>query len=930
MADETDLVGRDRELLLLSNALAAAADGPVHCVLHGPAGIGKSVLWQRTSEAARRRGYVVLACRPAESEATLAFGGLGDLLCDVPRSLLETLPAPQRHAVDAALLRADLAEPVAASRAVRMATLAVVRALAVTSPVVVAVDDLQWLDIPTVAALEFMMRRLTTERVCVLASLRSDGGYVSVPFDLSPSLPEQRRIQLGLAGLTMGALHRLIRTRTGQALSRPDLRTVAEASGGNPFFALALSRARRGARQVNHPRGPLPLPQSLQTVVADRIAELPHDLIEPLAVIAALAQPRVDQVVRALPRSDVISNLANAEAAGIIEITDSKIRFTHPLFASAVTSAQSSLRGQDLHARLVDVVDDIEQKARHLATAANGPDPAVADLLEEAARQADRRGAPEAAADLWELAGMRTPQRQDAQRHGRLAAAGARAFHAGDARRADELLTAAVSRLPAGETRARALLDLADVTFYLGSTPVAVALCSQALDEAGNNRILRIQCGLHRAWYGTHNLQGQLQSIEAAVELVRDDDARNHPDLYACAQLMAAYYRFFNGLGLDREAIEFARGLVRADDTAWAADWARMVWRSLAKYIDLVEVRAAYVTEYDLCASVGDESSMGTLSMHLAEVDCWLGDWKVARDEAERSMEILEQCGHDRWRGFALYAWGLVAAHQGELEPARNAALQGFEFATRTKDPWVSGMHLGLLGFIELSRHNIDTAIGYFDQAESMLDTIGLAEPARHPFQADHLQAVLARNDLERASALLQRLEERMERAPYPWLAAVTLRSRGLVRVAHGDLDGARDAIDQALKAHDELPMPFEHARTLLVQGQLLRRAKEKRSARAVLLAAKRVFDELGAAPWSEATADELGRLGLRRGTIGELTPTEEQIALLVARGHTNREAAASAFVSVKSVEANLTRIYRKLGIRTRRDLSRLLGAPRS
>jgi DNA-binding CsgD family transcriptional regulator len=788
---------------------------------------------------------------------------------------------------------------------------------------VLGVDDTQWLDAPTASALEYVARRLRQEPVCMLVSLRGEHDD-RLPFGLAEAFPADRLFRIGLTGLGLQALYTLLRTRAGLTLPRPVLRRIGTASAGNPFLALEIAHALRREGGFPVAGEPLPVPYNVNELAAQHIHALPASSQEVLAVVAALAQPTL-RLVRAATPAAAADGLAKAEESGVIEIRDRRIRFTHPLFAEAVSGAMPVVRRKELHARLAGVVDDVEQQARHLAVAAERRDLHVAASLEAAAVQAEQRGALEAASELWELASSHTPEDQLTLRFTRMANAGSKLFHAGDAIGARGLLASAVSRLPPSRARASARLELADVVFYQGGTQQAVSLCRQALLDAGDDRLLRAVCGVRAAWYGTHDVPGQLTRIEQAAELLRPGDAETHPDLCACVRLMLAYYRFYNGLGLDRDGIVHARSLISAQSLEWTADWARMIWRSVAKFVDLAAARTAYAAEYDLFNAVGDESSLGTLSMHLAEIDCRLGHLQLARHEAERSMEIVEQSGQRRWRGFALYAKGLVDAHLGELDDAHATAAEGLELAAAVEDTWVSAMQLGVLGFIELSRQRHAPASEYFERAEGLIETMGLAEPARHPFHADQLETVVALGDLQRAEALLRRMEQRMEIAPYAYLVAVTHRCQGILLTATGELDAAQAALATALQAHDDLPMPFERARTLLVQGKLLRRRKEKLAARAALLSARQIFDELGSPIWSASAGEELRRLGLRRGTASDLTPTEERVARMAADGMTNREIAAAIFVSPKSVEANLSRVYRKLGISSRRQLARVL-----
>lgn len=916
-------VGRDAQLAELGAVLEAASYGPIACVLHGPAGIGKTTLWRAALTGVADRGYRLLACRPAESEAGLSFGGLRDLLDELPEPVLAGLPEPQRRAVEVALLRREADDPPLGHRAVAVALLGILRRLATETPVVLAVDDAQWLDVPTAQAVEYATRRLTTERVGVLATVRSDREPVP-PFGLAQGFPPDRLIRIGLGGLSLGALHSLIHERIELSLSRPTLRSVEQASAGNPFFALEIARALAEADWQGRPGEPLPLPNTAGELLIRRIRQLPPAARDVLNVVSALAQPTVELVIAALGEPAALAGLDQAEEHGVIEVqrdAGQSVRLMHPLYGAAARTLTSSRR--QLHARLAELVDDVEQRAWHLAMASEARDEQVADALESGAAAAQARGALTAAAQLWELAGLRTPAGHTPRYASRMAAAGRALFHAGDARRAWSLLDSALNGLPAGTDRARVLLELSHVAFHEGATQRAVALCAQASVEAAGSRLLRLEAGLREAWYGTHDLAGEQQAIEATLRLLTDEDAEADPDLAACVWLTAVDVRFFTGQGLARELIDRALAVLEPDTTTWAGTWAMMTWRSLAKHVEDPRLaRELYAEEFAQAAGVGDELATGTSLMHLAELDCWLGEWQRARSEVRESMEIMQQSGSRRWRGFVLYARGLTLAHLGELDEAAAAADEGLQLATELGDTWVAALQLTVLGFVALSRGDAVAAERHLTRADEHMQAATVVEPARHRFHADHVEAVVATGDLDRAAELVARLERRVQAAPYAWLQAITARSRGVLAMARSDLDTAAASFVAAMEVHDALPMPFERARTLLWQGRLLRRRKEKLAARTVLSEAEQIFTSLGAPIWAKQAADELGRLGLQRGTIGELTPTEERIARLVATGMTNKEVAAATFVTVKTVEANLGRIYRKLGIHSRRELA--------
>jgi DNA-binding CsgD family transcriptional regulator len=226
-----------------------------------------------------------------------------------------------------------------------------------------------------------------------------------------------------------------------------------------------------------------------------------------------------------------------------------------------------------------------------------------------------------------------------------------------------------------------------------------------------------------------------------------------------------------------------------------------------------------------------------------------------------------------------------------------------------------------VLGFAELSAGNLGAADASLSAAAALADRIGLAEPAAWRFHANHVETVIGLGDLERAEALLTRLERQGRATGRRWTLATAARCRALLLAAQGDTPGAIQAVDEALRHHQHLAMPFELARTLLVSGQMQRRAKHKRLARQHLDQARGIFESLPAPTWAARARSELSRIGLRPPAPLELTATEERVAVLAASGHTNRQVAAALFLSPRTVEDNLARVYRKLGVSSRAGL---------
>ncbi|MGZ3144460.1 ATP-binding protein [Lentzea chajnantorensis] len=908
----SQLVGRERELAAAAEVLARAQERTARLLLSGEAGIGKSALWERVLADAAERGCTVLSCRPVESEAQLAFGGLVDLFDRLPDSAFTLLPQPQRTALEVALLRRQAGEGAGDQRAVCLAALNVVRSLAAAAPLVLAVDDVQWLDESSGRVLAYVVRRLAGERVAVVVSVR-DGDGGAAPLGLAG---QDHLVHLRLSGLSIGALHRLVRGAVGAPLPRPTLVRLQRASGGNPFYALELAGV---LDDGGAPGLPLPTPRALGELLTDRMVALPAHSREALLYASALAQPTVDLVARAMGDAESADEaLADAEDHGVVEVLAGAVRFTHPLLRSAVYSAAPNGRRRRVHRRLAEVLDDPETRALHLAFGASGPAPEVADALGEAAHLAQQRGALENAARLWELAAGHVTEPE--RRAGLRVAAAQCLFSAGDAQRARELFEAAVADLPAGPHRAVALLELAVAVFFGGGPVEATALSDEALACAGDNPVLRATTYLRRSLFCQNDTAERYRNTHQALDEITGHEEEAPDDLVACILVSSAYYKLLAGLGLHHDYLRRAAELVSPTAQNRDARAARSLLRVVAKYTDPVRGRQEFALSRRASLDRGDEAIAVHELVHLAELDVWLGDWSLAAAEAAEAVDAAEQTGQRPWVAYALYTRALVDAHRGDHDEAWEAATEGLRIATDLDDSWVTVHLRAVLGFTELSRHEPAAAREHLLAALELCAAVGLGDFPLSSLYGDLVEVSAELGLVAEAEALLADLELRRDRAPRPWVTAVAARSAAVVRMARGDLAGAQEAAEAA----PELPMPFERARADLVRGRIMRRRKEKLLARELLLAARQEFERLGARRWAAEADTELSRLGLRRDDEHGLTATELHIARLVAGGLSNREAAAAAYVTTKTVEAHLSRIYRKTGVRTRRELSRL------
>jgi tetratricopeptide (TPR) repeat protein len=481
--------GRQAELARISSFLDAVPTGPEALILGGEAGIGKSALWLETLEQARALSYRALSSRPTEAEARLSFAALGDLLDGVVDEALDPLPPPQRSALEVALLRAEATSTPPDRRTLSSAFHGALMALASARPLVLAIDDAQWLDLPSARVLEFAIRRLHDVPVGILVTARGVE-HDPLPLGLDRALPDERIHRLLVGPITKEATRDLLHAELSTRLPRSVLLQIHGTAGGNPFLALELGRAllRRGIDQ--EPGGSLPVPSTLVDLVADRLSGLSDPVRHVLLVTAAASQPTASLVAQAIG-GDAEQDIEAALDDGVIEASAGRIRPAHPLLATVQYSVSSGHERREAHRSLAAVVVDQEERARHLALSTDRPHERVAAALEAASRQASGRGAPDAAAQLADLARELTPADHPEARIHRTIHAGQFAFEAGELGRAAACLEEAVAATSAGPLRAEALLFLARVRYHSHDARSALALAEEALEEVGDDERLK-------------------------------------------------------------------------------------------------------------------------------------------------------------------------------------------------------------------------------------------------------------------------------------------------------------------------------------------------------------------------------------------------------------------------------------------------------
>lgn len=923
------LLGRVEERASIEGFVGALAEGPKVLRIEGVAGIGKTTLWREGLDLARARDIGVLTSRPVESETAFAYATLTDLLDPGLDRILRDLPPPQRRAIEIALVRAESEGPPPDQHAISMAALSAFRSLAAVTPTLVAVDDVHWIDHPSARVLAFVMRRLSDERIGVLVSVRT--GLPLAP-ELHRALGERVDEEIVVGPLTPTVLSAILRDRLVTDLSRPLVRRLHETSGGNPFYALEMARALVADGVRPDPSEPLPLPEDLQELLGRRLGALPASAMEPLLVIALTTRPTEELASSASSRKDRAAlGIAAAEEAGIIRRDGSEMRFTHPLLGSTVHAMASPRRRRAVHGRLAELVGDPEERARHLALAATGPDPDVASALDDAAQRARARGAPDAAASLSDLAIQLTPSDDADARRRRSLQAAEYHFDAGDAPTAQRLLRGAIDGSPAGRTRAEMLYRLSSMSWMNLDRGVREPL-ERALLEAGDDAELLAGIHLDLAW--VHIYQGELtRAADHAHRSVAHSHAITDPATRADALSTFGMVEFLSGRPAEQFMIEaLALQDIGMDGGTWTGASVYTTPRSVRGLQLMWSGRldeARVLFEYEL--ELYERNAMYTVRQevlcYLAELECRAGSLETAAAYAAEAMETVIESGQTATQSHvALFNQALAAAHLGHVSVARDQAIEGIEQARANDDAFNEHWNCAVLGFLELSIGNHERAEAALRPVVDYLDRLGSAEPGIIPCVPDEIEALVALGRLDEADDLLDRFEAKGRARDRPWALATSARCRGLVAAARGDLGLGREALERAIIEHERVPQPFELARSLLVKGEVERRAKQKRAARESLERARAIFDALGATLWAERARREIARIGGRPARPGELTPTEERVARLVVRGYTNKEVADALFLSVRTVESNLSRIYRKKGVGSRRELRRAIG----
>jgi len=912
-------VGRERERARIDRLLAEARAGKSGALLlHGEAGIGKTALMRWAIGQAT--GLRVLRARGIETESDIPFAGLAELVTPL-LDRLDDIPEVQARALRGALA---LGPATPHDRfTVPAGLLSLLAVAAEEQPVLVAIDDAQWLDEPSLEAFLFAGRRLGAEGVAMLGALREGTAVAG----------------LEVPWLELLRIEPLAETEARELLTASQIERMApavadrlvETSAGNPLALLEIPRLLSDGQRAG--REPLEEPLRPGTGVERAFRRALDGLgdgeRQALLVAASAHTGRIAAIEPALRELDLTMDaLTAAEEARLIVVADGEVEFRHPLLRSTAYHAASAAERRAAHGALAAASPHgSPERAWHMAACAVAPDEEVAAALEAAALDARGRGAHATAARDFLRAAQLTPD--DEPRARRLLEAATDAARSGEADHALSLLRDA-ARLATDPLLAADVQRMTGhVEMRRGSPLVAYELLV-AEAERVRSRDPRRAAGMFLEASVSHMITGDMHALVATAERARTLATSADPavELLATAVIGEAYLALGDVEQGDALVSACEPYLLEGDPLA------------IVEIVGMAAHSAVWIEKFDraqrifdrLIAAARDASAVSALIYPLAarsHLDFRLGRWAAARAEATESVELANDTGQLPLLAHSLAALAHVEAGMGAEDACRRHVTEGLALTARFQGE-ATGTYLhAALGLLELGLGRIPEAIAALEETQRHADRLQM-QPSLVQSTPDLIEAYARAGRRDEALALIETFDARGRKTGSRWAQAATARLRALL-APEAEF---RAGFEAAMAVHEGLPMPFERARTLLCLGERLRRARQRADAREPLKEALETFELLGARGWAERTRTELRATGeqqtRRAETAAEqLTPHELQIALLVAQGMTNREVAAALFLSPKTVEHHLSAIYRKLDVRSRTQLARLFAEER-
>jgi DNA-binding CsgD family transcriptional regulator len=879
MGDRPALVGRDREIAALTAFLDEGRPGGL--VLTGEAGLGKSALWELAGSLAVERGAFVLSATPGEGEQRYSFSVLLELFRDVDLATI-SLADPVREALETVLLRGAGAGPVD-PHVVSVGTLELLAGLAVERQVLVLVDDVQWADAISMEALAYAARRPAQAPVQFVLTRRA--GFARSRVEAAMVRRDLRYLEP--RALRLEESTRLLSQELALSLSPRVLRLVHEQCHGNPLFTLEVGRAllERGVPEIG---GALGVPSEMAAMLGLRVRDL--DPLQRTLLLAVALDPQLSE--RALVGLVGPEAVQRAVDDGLVRGVDGgRARAWHPLLAAAAREEAAPSTRRELHARLADVVDRPEATLRHSALALDSPDEELAARLSVAAREAADRGALETALELAELALARTAE-DSPTRSRRVLGLAERMGHASEAQQLTEFLEPEIQRMPMGPERGQAWLMMLDG--MVGTVANMERMVDLALAECGGDPQVRGQALDAKSFIaGGMKVSGVAQALRWAEEAI---------DLGVASQ------------SRDWSLVHGGRPPERRSGPAW---WKRLIWRG---ELDAAEkaVRAAIAEARDagrLQEAILLQTSLSDVLVRSGRID---EARAVAAAQDDQDLAAKETPDEE-----LLHAE--IEARNGDVTAARDWAHLALDRARQFEHVWIELEAERALALADLQSGEPGEAErrlrGVFDRTVRA----GVREPGMFPVTPELVEVLVLQGRRDEPREVLRWLEEVTTEQDHPWGRAMVSRSRLLIGLLEQSLTPLEADARTAEVTEEMTALRLRHdaARTHLVVGSALRRQRQWGLARDHLLLASDGFDAMGATGWAHSARSELGRVGGRRpAEEGELTPAEHEVARLAADGLANKQIARQVNVSVSTVEAQLTRAYAKLGVRSRAQLS--------
>ncbi|MFF3462469.1 AAA family ATPase [Streptomyces sp. NPDC001984] len=900
-------------------------------LLHGPAGIGKSTVLRALAAEYTGAARTVLRCSATESESHLPFLALADLLGLALDQVSGRLPTAQRTALESALTGRGESSLQRDGLALRLAVLSALRALAAEGTVLIVADDLQWLDPASAELLGFAARRLGGTPVQLLCAVRTEGSE-GQEYDrhLRASPPDTVALRLG--PLSRAQVSALLDDRGHTGLTRSTVREIHRTSGGNPLFALELGRALAESSTPPRPGEPLPVPTSLRALVLSRLDMLSVEARRTLLVASAGARP-TPALLLAAGRENVEAECAQAAELGLLA-TDIEgpagptIRFAHPLISAALYAEAPAHERRAAHAALSTAASDPIERARHLALATTGTDPEAAARLAEAAAQARDRGAPSVAAQLGLLAARHTPSGTVPGPNERRLQAAEDAITAGEIDLARDIAREVLTRATVPADRVRAWIIVIDTA---GHTMTEVdAVFPQALADAGDDPRLLALVHYQLAWRGLI-VEGDFTEAREAAAHAAELAARGG-DRRTELLSLAFQAQTETLMGHPNAPATIKRALKEPQDPLVAchhngAGSARFRWLLMSD--QLAEARATVTALLREVRRRGSVESEVHFLRSLAEVELRAGHCGRALDLARDSLRLARDSGIGE-TACAMIA-SIAEASGGDVDRALALAREAVEHAEEDGDQMYLSRALGALGQAQFVAGDPAGTVRSLRRVRELEVSLGVHDPARGRWQGDLAEALVLIDEVAEAQDVIDVTREHALRLGRDSVLAVLDRAEALVRAAQGDQETAVSQLTSAQDRLAKLGFGMEEARAAFALARLRPRGQASYDE------ATRLFRRCSALPWLRQV-DEAGTAPKPRPAAAPpaldglegLASMERQVAALVMEGATNREIAARLFISVKTVEATLTRVYRKLGIRSRVDIVRLAAGRRA